>query len=130
MKAQPAPIVSGRYFFPKAPVLWTNLIPLERVISTKWTGEAGGPAAAAEGGSRRAIPATARVARASPRRRTANAGERLLIFLTAARLLPGGRQGGGPARRTPAWPAWPARRPKPELAARAASRAEPRRARG
>src|SRR5579864_3037625 len=33
MKAQPEPMVSGRYFFPKAPLLWTKLIPAWTVIS-------------------------------------------------------------------------------------------------
>src|SRR3989442_1031952 len=41
MKAQPAPIVSGRYFFPNAPVLWLKRIPDWRAISTKWMEESG-----------------------------------------------------------------------------------------
>src|SRR5258706_12191398 len=33
MKAQPGPIVSGRYFFPKAALLWVKWIPAWAVMS-------------------------------------------------------------------------------------------------
>src|SRR5947209_11849582 len=35
MKAQPGPKVSGRYFFPKAPLLWTKRTPAACVTSRK-----------------------------------------------------------------------------------------------
>src|SRR5437588_11164417 len=35
MKAQPGPMVSGRYFFPKAPVLWVKRMPPDSVMSRK-----------------------------------------------------------------------------------------------
>src|SRR5208282_3235318 len=36
MKAQPEPMVSGRYFFPKAPLLWTKWMPACAVMSRNW----------------------------------------------------------------------------------------------
>src|SRR5437667_12107708 len=36
MKAQPGPMVSGRYFLPKAPLLWVKWIPDWLVMSRNW----------------------------------------------------------------------------------------------
>src|SRR6266849_6372480 len=36
MKAQPGPRLSGRYFAPKAPLLWMKRIPAVWVMSVKW----------------------------------------------------------------------------------------------
>src|SRR5215471_632013 len=41
MKATPGPIVSGRYFLPNAPVLWTKRMPAACVMSRNRVPEAG-----------------------------------------------------------------------------------------
>src|SRR4029077_11364324 len=39
MKATPEPMVSGRYFLPKAALLWVKWRPAERGMSWNWIGE-------------------------------------------------------------------------------------------
>src|SRR5919108_5844482 len=44
MKATPGPMVSGRYFLPNAPLLWTKWIPACCVTSRNWMEEVSGAA--------------------------------------------------------------------------------------
>src|SRR5271157_2640979 len=78
MKATPGPSVSGRYFLPNEPLLWTKRMPAARVMSAKrmcpcrFAGGSDGASAAA----RTASPAAANIAAASQVREALNANLR------------------------------------------------------